>query len=100
MHLALQEAAGQQCFLHDARWGEQVGITQLVFVVTEVLNFDPTFVDQSFQAIVQTAHAHAKLFSQLTLRDVRAIVQDAQDPEVGVFLLVGLAAGHWYGEMP
>ena len=94
LQLALQDAAGERCLLHDACWCEQVGITKLVFVIAEVLNFDPAFVDQGFEAVVQTANTHAKFFSQFTLRDVGAFVQDMHHPEVGVFLLVGLAAGH------
>jgi hypothetical protein len=94
LKLSLQEAAGQRCLLNDACWGKQIGITKLVFVVAEVMNFDPAFINQGFEAIIQTAHAHAKSLSQLTLRDVGSVVQDTHHPEVGVFLLVGLAAGH------
>ncbi len=91
MHLAVQEAAGERCLLHDACRSEQVGITQFVFVVAKVLNFDPPFATQGFEAVVQPAQTHAKFFSQVTLRDVGAVVQDAHDPEVIIFLLVGLA---------
>ncbi len=94
MHLAMQESASKRRLLHDACWGKQIGITKFVFVVAEVLNFDPAFVDQGFEAVIQTANAYAQFFSQLTLRDVRAFVQDVHHPEVGVFLLVGLATGH------
>ncbi len=80
--------------MHDACRSEKVGITQLVCFAAEALDFDPAFVNQGFKAIVQTPNTQAKFFSQLTLRDVGAVVQDAHDPEVGVFLLVGLAAGH------
>ena len=58
------------------------------------MNFDPAFFDQGFEAVVQTAHAHPKFFSQLTLSDLGSDVQDAHDPEVSVLLLVGLAASH------
>ena len=64
----------------------------MLAVVTEVLDFDPAFVDQGFEAVIQTAHTHSNFFSQLSLRYVGAVVQNAHDPVVIVFLLVGLAA--------
>jgi hypothetical protein len=55
------------------------------------LNFDPAFIYQGLEAVIQTANAHAKFSSQLTLSYFWAVLKNTQNPEVGVFLLVGLA---------
>lgn len=44
--------------------------------------------------LIESPHAHAELVGQLALGQVRVVLQDAHDPEMGVFLDLGLAAGH------
>ncbi len=93
-HLAFQEPAGQ-CHLFGNTLGrEQVDILELVFALLEVAHLHKALVDEGVEAVVQPTHAHAEHLGQLALGQVRVILQDAHDPEMGVFLDLGLSAGH------
>jgi len=69
-------------------------ILELVFAVLKVLHLDPALVHQGFEAVVQTTDTHTQLFSQLALGEVWVLLQNAHDPEIGVFLNLGLSACH------
>lgn len=75
-------------------WSEQVVLLEFVLAFGEVRHLHKALVDEGVEAVVQPTHVHAELVGQLTLGQVRVVLQDAHDPEVGVFLDLGFAAGH------
>ena len=97
-HLALKEAAGQRHFFGNALGREQVDVLELVLAFLEVRHLDKALVDEGVEAKVQAAHAYAKPACQLALGEVGVVLQEAHDPEVGLFLDVDWgAAGHVLG---
>ncbi len=100
-HLASKEATGQRRLLGNAFGREQVDVLELILAVQKVLHLHKALVDQGVEAVVQATHAHAEVIGQLALGEIGVFLQDAHDPEMGVFLDLGLAAGHglwrrWY----
>jgi hypothetical protein len=93
-HLALEEATGQCQPLSNALRGEQVHVLELVLALVKISHLHKALVYQGVEAVVQATHTHAELVSQLSQGEVRIFLQDAHDPEMGVFLDLGLAAGH------
>ena len=96
-HFALKEAAGQCHFFGNALGGEEVDALELVLAFLEVRHLDKALVDEGVEAKVQAAHAYAKLAGQLALGEIRVVLQEAHDPEMGLFLDLGWAAGHILG---
>lgn len=96
-HLALEEAPRHGHLLGNASRGQNVHVLELVLAVLKVLQLDQALVHQRIQAVVQPAQAHAKPLGQVALANVGALLQDAHDPEGGVFLNLGLTAAHVVG---
>lgn len=96
-HLAFEKAPRHGHLLCNASRGQNVHILELVLAVLKVLQLDQALVHQRIQAVVQPTQAHAKPLGQVALADIGALLQDAHDPEGGVFLDLGLAAGHVVG---
>ena len=92
--LALQEALGQGGFFGQACGGEHVDVAEFVFGVGEIFHFHQAFVHQGLEAVVEPPYADAQLLSQLALGEVGVGLQQAHDSVRGVFLQLGLAAGH------
>ena len=69
-------------------------LLELVFAFLKVAHLDKTLIDQGLEAIVEPADTHAELVSQFALGKVWVVLQDAHDPEMRVFLDLGLAGGH------
>ena len=86
--------AGEHDPLGNALGGEQVDVLELVFAFLEVAHLDKTLINQGLEAIVEPADAHPELVGQLALGEVWVVLQDAHDPEMRVFLDLGLAGGH------
>lgn len=97
IHFSLQESPGHGHLLCNSCRGQNVDILELVMAVLKVIQLDQALVHQRLQAVVQPAQAHAKPLRQVALAEVGAFLQDAHDPEGGVFLNLGLAAGHGGG---
>jgi len=93
-HLAFEEPAGQRDLFGNALGGEQVNVLELVLAFGKVRHLHKALVDESVEAVVQPPHAHAEHVGQLALGQVGVVLQDAHDPEMGVFLDLGLAVGH------
>ena len=97
IHFSLQEPPGHGHLLCNSCRGQNVHVLELVLAVLEALQLDQAFVHQRFQAVVQPAQAHAEPLGQVALAEVGAFLQDAHDPEGGVFLNLGLTAAHVVG---
>ena len=82
------------CFFCHTAWCEHIHVAELVFGIGEVLHLHKAFVGEGLEAVIEPAHADAQFLSQLALGEVGVVLQDAHDPEVGVYLQLGLAAGH------
>lgn len=93
-HLAFEEAAGEGGFFGEAGGGEQVGVLELVRAVLEVAELDEALVDEGVHAVVHLPVAGAEQGGELALGGVGPVVEDLQDPEVQVFELLCLGAGH------
>ena len=64
------------------------------------MHLHPTFIDQSFEAIVQAAGADTQRFRNFTLRQVGVVLQQAQNPEVSVFLELGATISQEWLRLP
>jgi hypothetical protein len=93
----LQELTGQHHFLGNALRREQIYVLELVLAFAKVRHLHKTLVDEGIETVIQATHAHAENFGQFTLGQIRVGLQDTHDPEIGVFLDLGLAAGHGFG---
>ncbi len=93
--LALQKPACKGGLGGQALGGEHVDVAKLVFALTKVLDLNPAFINKRLQAVVKATGTNPKLLRDLTLRHVRVVLQHTQHTEIGVFLDLGAAAGHW-----
>ena len=67
-------------------WGQQVGITELVFAMTKILYFDPAFFHQRLETEVDAAETNAELSCQCALTHLRRLVQTTQHLELDLLL--------------
>ena len=97
-HLALQESTGQHSLSSHASGGEQVGITQFVWVFAEVAHLDPAFFNQGFQAEVDGANIDSHFFGQGALCHARVFLEHFECPKQGVVVGSLAACGHLNSE--
>ena len=83
-NLGTEESGGQRYFFCNAHGREQIHVLELVLAAREVLHLHKSHVDEVVEAVVQAAHAHAQLLSQLALGQVGVSLQDAHEPKMGV----------------
>jgi hypothetical protein len=68
-------------------------VAEFVPAFAEVLHFNPAFVDEGFEAVVDAASTYAEFLGELPLRDVRRFLDEPHDSVVRGFAL-GAEGGH------
>src|ERR1035437_7331035 len=66
-------------------------LTELVLALAEVLHLEPTFIDQSLQAVVGAAQADAEFLRQGALAHAWVVLHQFEHPKMGV-IFDGFAA--------
>ena len=78
-HPLLQEAYCDLRLFFYSTGCEQVGIRWLVVRILEVVDFDPSAVNQGLQAVIGFAQAHSKLLREFALGDRGVFLDAAED---------------------
>lgn len=93
-HLAAQETGRQIQLLCNTQGREHIDVAKLVLGLAEVLYLDPALTYQCSQAVIHPTGTQPQAIRNFALGEVWVFLQQAQHPEVGVFLELRAARGH------
>ena len=83
-HLVLLQLASQVSnrdlrLTLDTFGGEQIDVGRLILAILKVVGFNPAFLDQGFQALVDLAEAYAEFLRQFTLGNLGVFLKTTEN---------------------